>query len=287
MEGALKAKIYKFADYSVEVIHNPAHNLSSFLQDELVAECTELSRDSFENPNIKEEFVRHCVLNSSTILFGRDYEGRLFGYSSNSLKMVDNYHIIYLQAVAILKRLQGRGLRPLLHAIKMLEDINKIENTGVNPSHILLAGRTQNPLAFKFYARQVGLFPQPDGKMDQNIRNLGKKVVYALYSEHYRENGTQILFDDQYFVERGAYKSVTQTSSHGIYLSGIPYCRDDDEINQYMDQHLNWQNGDAIILLGYYKDEPVKKMFENAKQNMGFFGVEEIDPEEVVAMSYA
>jgi hypothetical protein len=95
--------------------------------------------------------------------------------------------------------------------------------------------------------------------------------------EHHVEHGKQIVFDDQTFVERGAYKSVTQTSVNGVYPSGIPFCHDDDEINQYMNQHLNWQNGDALILMGYYDEEKINRMFEEVQQKMGFCGIEEAE----------
>jgi hypothetical protein len=53
-----------------------------------------------------------------------------------------------------------------------------------------------------------------------------------------------------------------------------------------MNEHLDWQNGDALILLGYYKDEIVNKMFEEVQQRMGFCGVEEVELEREAALSY-
>ncbi len=140
----LNAKIYEFSDYAIEVIHEPAYNLSLDLQDELVAECTEVSREGFGNSNIKEEFVRHCILNSSTTLFARDHKVHLVGYSSNNLEIIGKYYVIYLQATAMLTTFQGKGMRNTLFPIKVLEDIRKLENIGVEPCHILLATRTQN-----------------------------------------------------------------------------------------------------------------------------------------------
>jgi len=273
----MSIKIYKFEDYLVEVVKDPAHSLPQSSQDEVVRECTNLSRDSFENPDIKEEFVRHCILDSSTLLFGRDYENRLVGYSSNSIKNVDQYYIIYLQSTLILKMYQGRGLLKTLFSVKMIEEKNKIKKAGINPNHILLASRTQNPILFKFSTRTFGLFPYPDGTIDDTVRSIGKKFAESFYDKHHVEYGKQIEFDDQTFVERGAYKSVTQTSVNGVYPSGIPYCHDDDEINQYMNQHLDWQNGDALIQMGYYDEEKINRMFEEVQQRMGFCGIEEVE----------
>ena len=282
----LKYKIYRFSNYTVEVINNPINILSPSWQDKLVEECIALSRDSFGNSNIKREFVKHCVLNSSILVLGRDYDDRLFGYSSNSVKLIEGYIIIYLQSIAILERFQGMGLRHILSSIKMIEDVYKIKTLGIDSNRILIAARTQNPLVFKFAARYLGLFPQPDGAIDSTIRDISDKFVKCLYDVHNVEQGQKVLFDNQYFVERGAYKSVTQTSIHGVYPSGIPYCRDDDEINQYMNQHLDWQNGDALVMLGHYKEEIMNKMFEDAKQRMGFGGVEEVELERELANSY-
>ena len=161
----------------------------------------------------------------------------------------------------------------------MTEEKNKIKKAGINRNYILLAARTQNPISFKFSTRTLGLFPYPDGTIDDTIRNIGKKFTESLYDKHHVEHGKQIVFDDQTFIERGAYKSVTQTSVNGVYPSGIPFCHDDDEINQYMNQHLNWQNGDALILMGYYDEEKINRMFEEVQQKMGFCGIEEAELE--------
>ena len=272
-------RIYKFEDYSVEVIHNPNRNIPKCLQDELVWECVELSRDSFGNQNVKEDFVRFCVLNSSTVLFGRDYANRLFGYSSNSIKNIEKYYIIFLKSTVVLKKYQGKKLRSILFSVKMIEEKNKMKKLGINPNHILFASRTQNPVSFKFLTRDLGFFPKPNGDIDKFIRNIGKKFAESFYDKYHVEYGKQIEFDDQTFVERGAYKSVTQTSVNGVYPSGIPFCRDDDEINQYMNQHLNWQNGDALILMGYYDEEKINRMYEEVQQRMGFCGIEEAELE--------
>jgi hypothetical protein len=261
----------------VEVVRNLAHSMPQSLQDELVWECTELSRDSFENLDIKEEFVRFCVLNSSIVLFGRNYENRLIGYSSNSIKNIDKYHILYLQSSVIMKIYQGRGLQKTLFSVKMTEEKSRIKKENTDLNCILLASRTQNPVVFKFFTRNLGLFPYPDGTIDNTIRNIGKRFAESFYDKHHVEYGKQIVFDDQTFVEKGAYKSVTQTGVNGVYPSGIPFCRDDDEINQYMNQHLNWQNGDALILMGYYDEEKINQMYEEVQRKMGFCGIEEAE----------
>jgi hypothetical protein len=281
----LSIKIYKFESYSVEVVQNLAHSLPQSLQDELVWECTELSRDSFENLDIKEEFVRFCVLNSSIVLFGRNYENRLIGYSSNSIKNVDKYYILYLQSSVIMKKYQGKGLQKVLFSVKMTEEKNRIKKESIDLSCVLLASRTQNPRAFKFLIRNLGLFPYPDGTIDDTIRNIGKKFAESLYDKNHVEYGKQIEFDAQTFVERGAYKSVTQTSVNGVYPSGIPFCHDDDEVNQYMNQHLDWQNGDALIQMGYYDEEKINRMFEEVQQRMGFCGIEEAELDLYYAVS--
>ena len=270
-------KVYKFEDYLVEVVQELAHNLPQSLQDELIGECTDLSRDSFGNPDIKEEFVRFCILNSSSAVFIRDYANKLIGYTSHNIKKIKRFYIIYFQSIAILKEYQGLGLFKVLISVKMIERKNRIRKEGINSDHILIACRTQNPLAFKFVMKNLDLFPKPDGTIDKFIRNIGKKFAESLYDKHHVEYGKQIEFDDQTFVERGAYKSVTQTSINGVYPSGIPFCHDDDEINQYMNQHLNWQNGDALILMGYYDEEKINRMYEEVQQKMGFCGIEEAE----------
>ena len=282
LEIVLNARVYQFENCAVEVVHDPITNLSKDLQDELVIECTELSRDSFGNPDIQEEVVRNCILNASVVLFGRDYEGKLFGYSSNDIKTMEGYYIIYLQAVAISKKLQGMGLRPLLHAIKVLEDIKKIKDMDISLNHVLVAGRTQNPIAYRYNTRYLGMFPQPDGTIDPTIRKMGKKIAYSICRTHHDESDTSIVFDDSCFVQRGAYKNMTTMSMYGVYPEGVPYCCD-NEVNHYMNQHLDRQNGDALIQVGYYQEDIIHQMFEDAKRRMGFQGVYEVAPEELAA----
>lgn len=249
----MNAKIYEFADYTVEVIHNPSHNLPKKLQAELVAECTELSRNSFGNPHIEEEFVRHCILESSTTVFGRDYKGQLFGYTSNRVHIVEQYCVIYLQSIAIMERYKGTGLRRMMHSIKMIEEIYQIRQLALTFKHILIAVWTQSPMSVQFLVRELDLFPKPNGFIDHNIKRISKKIVNHLYGAH-KNNPQLIMFDEENFVERGAYQSITQIGAHGVYPLGIPFCHNDDEINDYMKQHLNWQNGDALILLGHYRE---------------------------------
>jgi hypothetical protein len=180
-------KVYKFEDYSVEVVQELAHNLPQSLQDELIGECTDLSRDSFGNPDIKEEFVRFCILNSSSAVFIRDYTTRLIGYTSHSIKKIEEFYIIYFQSIAILKKYQGLGLFKVLISVKMIERKNKIIKEGINSDYILIACRTQNPLAFKFVMQNLDLFPKPDGTIDKFIRNIGKKFAESLYDKHHVE----------------------------------------------------------------------------------------------------
>ena len=45
-----------------------------------------------------------------------------------------------------------------------------------------------------------------------------------------------------------------------IYGAHIPFCHDDPEINLYMEKNLNWENGDALIMLGRYCQERVEKI---------------------------
>ena len=175
---------------------------------------------------------------------------------------------------------QGHGFRPLLHSIKMFEDINKIKKHSKDVGRILLVGRTQNPRAYLFNARQLGMFPQPNGYIDPTIRKVGKKIVEGLYRENCLGENKEVLFDETCFIERNAYQSITNISRYGAYPGGIPYCRD-REINSYMDKHINWENGDALIQIGYYREDIMDHMLETAKQRMGFYGISEVALEEI------
>ena len=139
----------------------------------------------------------------------------------------------------------------------------------------MLLRNNSNPIVFKFAARHLGLFPQPNGEIESNIQCLGRELVNYLYSDNYVRDGREISFDERYFVEKGAYRTATQVSENGVYPSGIPYCQDDDEINQYMDRHINWRNGDALFLLGYLNSQVMNQMYENMTKRVGFFGVYE------------
>ncbi len=211
------------------------------------------------------------VIDTSTSVLVKSRENHLVGFASYSVNKVDEFDIIYLQSGAISNNHQNRGIWHCLLSYRISDAIRKIasQNGEDYTDHILIGGRTQSPLVYRFLHRKLGCFPNPDGTTDPKIKTVARKFAKLLY-DHQRCHGNQyeFHFDDETFVTRHAYKKAYSFESKARYMNTganifahkIPFCDDDDEINFYMKEHMNWEDGDVITPLGYYNAEKINQL---------------------------
>ncbi len=53
---------FEFGDYYYEAIDNPSQTLSQSSQEQLIHQCTALSRECFRNPNLNYDGLKSCVI---------------------------------------------------------------------------------------------------------------------------------------------------------------------------------------------------------------------------------
>ncbi len=136
--------------------------------------------------------------------------------------------------------------------------------------------RTQNPRLYRAVHKIMGLLPNPKGIIDSRIKIVGRQLANALYEIDFSHGhaAKTFVFDDNTFIAKAAYKNGNQQLDEvDIYNSKIPFCHDPD-IDNYMRKNLDWKNGDALILLGYYNNEKVKNVLINGYQLMSNSAVE-------------
>ena len=267
----MKSNYYDFGRYSIEVINNPKINIEKYSIERLITECTELSRNSFGSQDISKDLIRYHILETSTTILGRDNFGKVFGFGSSRIIIIDKFYIIYFQCIVISNEYKQNGFHKIFIPLRIIEGIKYIKEIDkfFDKNNVLIGARTQNPLAYRTSNKLVGLFPNPNGFIDERIREVGRKFAKSLYNDDCSHNNfvKPFVFDDKTFVVKSAYRYGINNESKEIdlYKSRIPFCHD-IEINNYMRENLDWKNGDALILLGYYNSEKVKKLLRSYRQ---------------------
>jgi hypothetical protein len=257
---------YQVGEYVVEVYDNPATNLSPSAQDKLIQDCLSVAQDGFGTQHVDAEVVRRHVLHVSTSVIIRQGYDQVIGIAGSSVLQIENHRIIYLQGATILNACRSRGLYKLSVAVRILAEAQKLEANGVGNSNVLIGTRTQNPIIYEILHRNLKLFPYTCGYVDNDIKDIAQKFsrkIYAQFNDF--DSSVEHEFDSDYFVARKSFMCMLEDKKFGlnIYGSNTPFCKDDDEINKYMRENINYENGDALIILGYYCQQKVSALLKN------------------------
>lgn len=260
---------HNFGDYRVEVINDPGAHIEESSVENLITECTELSRSSFGSPHIRRELIRHHILEQSTTVFGRDHSGKLFGFGSSKIMTIGEFYIIYLQCIA--NEYKGKGFHKVFLPFRLIEGLKQIKRIDpcVSDKNIFIGAKTQSPITYRTANKVMGLFPNPDGFIDKRISIIARKFVKHIYDDDrsLHHDLRPLTFNDKTFVAKGIYKTADHGTldNYSLYKSKIPFCHD-RETNNYMKENLDWKNGDALILLGYYNNEKVKALLRSNEE---------------------
>jgi hypothetical protein len=268
------SKAYRTGSYWIEVYDNPSVNLAPQLQDQLIQECMPVVQNGFVEQNIDEEVVRRHIFRTSTSIIIRNKYRCIIGVAGSSIIDIDEYKIIYLQGATILKEYRDYGLHKLTLAIRLFEDAKKVGKELIENRKLLVGGRTQNPLVYKFFHRNLDLFPSPNGYIDEKIKDTANKFSIKIrenYSDFKFSYGS--YFNTNTFVINNSLGRLLDGREDGLNLYGknIPFCKNDNEINSYMKNNLDWENGDALIMLGYYEKKNVMSLFRNKNPELDLF----------------
>lgn len=256
---------YQVGEFLIEAYDDPSVNLSLSAQQRLIREFTPVADDGFDKHDFKEEVVRRHFLSTSTTIVIRERTGRVAGFAGSSLLDVDEDKVIYLQGGTIARSCRDRSLYRIAVGARILAEVRKINKHYVDNNRVLIAGRTQNPITYKFLHRKLGFSPYPDGYVHHELKHKAKKIaqkIYDAFSDFKSSEGC--IFNANFFVLKRSFGSMSggEESGYSLYGDNIPFCKNDDAINRYMKQHLDWHNGDALVMLGYYNKQDVLDLFQ-------------------------
>ena len=262
---------YLVGDYWIEVYHNPSTNLNLRSQEELIQECMPVVHSGFGQLHVDKDVVRRHLLDTSTSLVIRDESNRVVGVAGSSVISIDEYRVIYLQGGTISKECRDYGLYKVIVATRVMAEVNKMDNDCVKQKKIFIGTRTQNPIIYKFMHRKLKMFPYTNGYINNEVKYIATKFSNFI-CDNYNDFqcSEKYVFDHNTFVARKAHRCISDDKNIGLSIYGymIPFCKDDDEINQYMKDNLHWNNGDALIMLGYYSQQDVLALFHGQRPEL-------------------
>ncbi len=238
-----------YAQYHFDIINDPKNNLAQSDKKYLIKECTAIAKNSFGNQRITENDVSSHILDGSTTILIREHSNKICGFASASIKPIEDYYIIYLLSIVISNTSKRSGLTYICRCLRIIEGVKQIKSTGhcIDEDKILIGGRTQSPLVYRISNRKIGLFPNPDGYIDSQLKCIGRKLAKNLYDDDRHENPhtNPFIFDQDTFIVKSAYK-YTASDEKGeviLYDDGMPVSHD-IQIDNYMKTHIDYRNGD-------------------------------------------
>ncbi len=248
-------------DLVYELVSHPFETLSPKEIEEYRRGSVPAAREGFGFDGITESDVELHALKTSTTVFVREKSGGLLGFSSSDVVTIeDDVPVIYLQGTVLAKAGQRRGVYNVVNPLRILTEM-----TSLGVDEALVGTRTQNPVVFKNMVRKLGLFPQPERETPELFSVLAKSLAQVLYDYHSDfKHPDGLQFDEKSLVARMAYGKLDESGNpKGICMYGtLPWADDDEVVNEFLRKNVDFQNGDAMILLGKVSCETVRDSLE-------------------------
>ena len=240
---------YKVGDYTIEIVSDPMNTLSAIEREKVIRECIPVTRKAFRNEGVTETDVIIHAVEVSTGVYVKDKEGKIIGFSSCVLECLMDKNIIHLKGTALSPEHQGEGIYPILIVLRILSEAEKHDS-----SNLLIGTRTQSPIVYYSTCEKLGLYPRINECIPDDIKPVGKAYA-TLISEKHSDfkpmNGVE--FDPDTFIIRRAYGGVDNNGNEFgfcMYGNNIPWLKNNEKVNNYIKSNLDFNNGDAFLLLG-------------------------------------
>jgi hypothetical protein len=241
-------KSLKLGELTFEIVHRPLETLTKELMEEYKTASVPAARNGFGNPNITESDIELHVLKSNTTIFVRDVSGSILGFSSSDIINVNGTPIIYLQGTAISRTDQGKGIYNVFNPLRIV-----CEMDGLGLTEAYVGTRTQSPITFWNMVKKFEMFPRPKQETPEEIGKIAESLAQDLYDNHsdFQHPGG-LTFNPKTLVHKMAYGNMVNGVPTGfcMYGNNIPWVKEDQEINDFLRANVDFQNGDAMILLG-------------------------------------
>lgn len=250
--------------YKVDIIDEPQKTLTKTELDQLGIAAIPVVRKGFGNDGITESDIRTHALDVDTGIYIRAGDGELVGFGGSGLEEVDGKSVVHLKGAAILPEYQGLGLYNILTPLRAVREAEK------NGPEVYVGTRTQNPRVFEYMTGKLGLHPQTDSEPDEDLESLAASYAQLVYDEHsdFRSQGG-VGFDKDTFVVKRAYGFIdAQGLERGFSMyNDIPHAKD-KRIEDYLHSNLDFNNGDAMILVGRYDEERYAATYQRGLERL-------------------
>jgi hypothetical protein len=242
---------YQLGNYTFDIVNDPAKTLSPDEKAKIISESIPVARKAFRNDGVTESDIILHAVEVPTGIYLKNADGRLIGFSSCLTELVGDKIIIHLEGAALAPEYQGEGLYPILVVLRILYEAEKHD-----PAMLLIGTRTQSPIVYYSICEKLGLYPQIDAPIPADLQPVGSAyatLISEKHSDFKPKNGVD--FDPSTFIIRRAYGGVDKDNNEFgfcMYGNSIPWLKDNERINQFFKNNLDFNDGDAFLLLGPY-----------------------------------
>lgn len=253
----------KLVKYGIDIIDNPLETLSKSDRNKLVQACIPVARKGFGHEGITESDIELHALDVTTGIYVSNEQGEVVGFGGCVLEEVDGEKIVHLKGSAIMPEHQSSGLYKIITPVRVLREVEK-EGTD-----LYVGSRTQNPRVFEFMSNVLGLYPQVDEDVPERMKTVAEgyaSIVQNKHSDFVPKDG--IVFDKNILAVRRAYGGVDENGEEFgfcMYGDNVPPARN-QRTNQFITENLDFQNGDAIILLGQFSKDDYLNCLQSIKK---------------------
>jgi hypothetical protein len=267
----------KSGSFSFEIVDRPSETLDPEYKALLIAESCEIAKKAFRNDGVTDADVVKHAIDVSTAIFLRDSSDRLIGFSSTVVTQVNGRDIVYLEGTALHPDFQGRGLYGPVIALRTLLGL-----LAVGTSRSLVSTRISSPRILKTMVREFSLYPNPYVDTPEEFKELAEMFADIVRLNHSDFQGS--TFDREHLVVRRAYARAATGEGFCMYDKDMPWCendkhhtQDDRAMDEFVRQHLNYNDGDAFLMIGICDRDRVVDLLMKSAGAAGMDGSQLLD----------
>ncbi len=251
--------------YKIDIIDEPRKTLTKAELDQLGTAAIPIVRKGFRNDNITESDIRTHALDVDTGIYIRGEDGELIGFGGSGLEEIDGRSVVHLKGAAILPEYQGKGLYNILTPLRAIREAEK------NGPEVYVGTRTQNPRVFEYMTGKLGLHPHINEAPAKDLEDLAESYAQLVRDKHSDFRSREGAgFEKDTFVVKRAYGFIDkQGVERGFCMYGdnLPHAKDKN-IDDYLNKNLDFDNGDAMILIGRHDEERCARAYQQGIERL-------------------
>lgn len=259
-------------EYTIEVIDNPSNDLDSKVLEEMASQCVPVARKAFGNEGMTKSDALIHALEADTGIYVRDDSDQIVGFGSCVLEEISGEKIIHLKGTAISPEHTGQGLYKVITPLRALRENEKVDGD------FFIGSRTQNPIVVQYMSKELEMYPRPGVETPPDIRKLSEsyaEYIQRKHSDFVPEAGITFIPEDN-VVKRVYGGRDPDGNEFGVCMYGdgeedVPTARD-EQVDEFVRSRLDFENGDAMILMSRFRPEPYIESLSSACQRLDTMG---------------